>query len=104
MASNNLDYTKEDIDKFYKKRWNIEVYHKALKQNASLAKSPTRVRTQKNHIFMAVIAVTKLQLISLKENTNQFYLKTKLYIEAIKGAFKELEYIKKKHNINTFLA
>jgi len=53
---------------------------------------------------MAVIAVTKLQLISLKENTNQFYLKTKLYIEAIKGAFKELEYIKKKHNINTFLA
>ena len=31
-------------------RWQVEVYHKSLKQNASLACSPTRTKTtQGNH-------------------------------------------------------
>jgi hypothetical protein len=36
----------------YRKRWNVEPYHKSLKQNASLEKSPTHtVVTQTNHFF-----------------------------------------------------
>ena len=34
----------------YQKRWGIEEFHKSIKQNTRLAKSPTkRVHTQRNH-------------------------------------------------------
>ena len=36
----------------YEKRWKVEEYHKSLKSNAALGKSPTKtIRTQINHIF-----------------------------------------------------
>jgi len=105
LATNNLDYTKEDMEELYKKRWGIEVFHKTLKQNTSLAKSPTKtVRTQKNHIFMSILASVKLELLSSKENINHFSLKMKLYIKAIKSAFKELIKIKKKYGLEEVFA
>jgi len=98
LVTNDLDCTKEKMEKVYKKRWSIEVFHKTLKQNASLAKSPTkRVRTQTNHIFMAIVATAKLELLTIKENTNHFALKSKLYTKAIKIAFQELYDIKQKY-------
>ena len=43
------------ITTIYQKRWNVEPYHKSLKQNASLEKSPTQtVATQTNHFFAAL--------------------------------------------------
>ena len=43
------------ITAIYQKRWNVEPYHKSLKQNASLEKSPTQtVATQTNHFFAAL--------------------------------------------------
>ena len=40
----------------------MEVFHKSLKSNAHLAKSPTRtVRTQSNPVFMAIVAAFKLE-------------------------------------------
>ena len=41
-SDTELDY--ERITSLYQKRWNVECYHKSLKQNASLAKSPTQNR------------------------------------------------------------
>lgn len=36
----------------YQKRWKVEGYHKSLKQNLLLEKTPTKkVNTQKNHLF-----------------------------------------------------
>jgi len=100
LATNNLDYTKEDMETLYKKRWSIEVFHKTLKQNTSLAKSPTKVaRTQKNHIFMSILASVKLELLSFRDKRNHFSLKMKLYTKAIKSAFKELKRIKKKYGV-----
>ena len=47
LVSNDLKLSAENFQTLYKKRWSVEEYHKSLKQNASLAKSPTRtVRTQ----------------------------------------------------------
>ena len=40
LVSNNNDLSYESITTIYKKRWNVECYHKSLKQNASLEKSP----------------------------------------------------------------
>ena len=43
------------ITTIYQKRWNVEPYHKSLKQNASLEKSPTQtVTTQTNRFFAAL--------------------------------------------------
>lgn len=51
------------IAAIYQKRWNVEPYHKSLKQNASLEKSPTQtVTTQTNHFFAALRELNPVQL------------------------------------------
>ena len=55
LLSNDLNLSAEDFRTLYKKRWSVEEYHKSLKQNASLAKSPARtVTTQTNHLFASL--------------------------------------------------
>ena len=67
------------------------------KQNAALAKSPTKYEvTQSNHIFCSVIAYVKLELLKIKNCTNHFAIKGKLYLKAIQAAFKELQNLKPK--------
>lgn len=91
LASSDTSLTYDQITTIYQKRWNVEVIHKSLKQNAALERSPTKVmRAQCNHIFAAMVAVTKLECLKLTQQTNHFALKSKLYLKAIKAAFAEL--------------
>src|SRR3712207_6894256 len=47
--------------------WKVEEFHKSLKQNASLAKSPTRrVVTQSNHFFCCLCAFIKLESLKMQ--------------------------------------
>ena len=88
-SDTTLTYTQ--LTTLYQKRWNVEVIHKSLKQNAALERSPTKtIRTQCNHIFAAMVAVTKLECLKLTHQTNHFALKSKLYLKALKAAFYEL--------------
>jgi hypothetical protein len=41
-----------------------------------------------------MIAWAKLELLSIKEHTNHFALKTRLYLKAVQAAFDELQKIK----------
>jgi len=76
------------ITAIYQKRWNVEPYHKSLKQNASLEKSPTQtVVTQTNHFFAAVCGYIKLELLKGDTKLNHFALKSKLYLRALQSAF-----------------
>jgi hypothetical protein len=76
----------------YQKRWQVEVYHKSLKQNASLACSPTRTkRTQTNHFFCSLCAFVKLETLKIKTKCSHFALKTKLYQAALQAAFDQLQ-------------
>jgi hypothetical protein len=76
----------------YKKRWKVEVYHKSLKSNANLAKSPTKtLRTQSNHIFMAIYATFKLECLSIANHLNPFALCRKLLINASRSAYLQLQ-------------
>ena len=60
-----------------------------------LEKSPTKHEiSQCNHVFAAMIAWTKLELLSLKEQTNHFALKTKMYVKALRAAFEEVQRLK----------
>jgi hypothetical protein len=82
----------EQASTIYQKRWKVEEFHKSLKSNAGLAKSPTRtVMTQKNHIFMSIYAVFKLECLKIKHKTNHFALRTKLFIKANQLAYEELQ-------------
>lgn len=79
------------ITTIYQKRWNVESYHKSLKQNASLEKSPTQtVATQINHFFAALCGFLKLELLKCDTKLNHFALRSKLYLRAIHSAFAAL--------------
>jgi hypothetical protein len=80
------------ITALYQTRWKVEEYHKSLKSNLALAKSPTRTTvTQTNHLFCSVWAFVKLELLRVKITTNHFALKTKLYMAALRTAFDQLQ-------------
>lgn len=91
IATNDLESSADQIYEVYQKRWRIEEYHKSVKQNASLEKSPTKVvRSQKNHIFASIIAYCKLEFLKTKTKLNHFALKYKLLIKANQMALQEL--------------
>lgn len=76
----------------YQKRWKIEEYHRSLKQNAALTKSPTRtVTTQTNHFVAALYAFVKLEMLKVATKLNHYALKTKLYLAALQQAYLELQ-------------
>ncbi len=80
-----------DMTTIYRTRWNVEPYHKSLKQNASLEKSPTQtVTTQTNHLFGALCGYIKLELLKGTTKLNHFALKSKLYLRALRVAFETL--------------
>ena len=61
LISNDIDATAATLETIYKKRWKVEVFHKNIKSNTALAKSPTKmVRTQSNHIFMSLYTAARL--------------------------------------------
>jgi hypothetical protein len=92
LVTSDLELTYDGITTGYGKRWPIEPYHKSLKQNASLSKSPTKtVTTQSNHIFAALCAYIKLEMLKVSTQTNHFALKSKLYVQALRTAFDALQ-------------
>jgi hypothetical protein len=92
LVCSDLTCDYDAITTTYKKRWNVEVFHKSLKSNANLAKSPTRTtRTQSNHVFMSVCAAFKLECLSIKNKLNPFALCRKLLINASRAAYAELQ-------------
>ncbi|MCI0553571.1 MAG: transposase [Anaerolineae bacterium] len=91
LVTSDLELTYDGITTIYGKRWNVEPYHKSLKQNASLSLSPTKtVTTQSNHFFAALCAYIKLEMLNVTTKTNHFALKSKLYLRALRTAFDTL--------------
>ena len=95
LASSDLDCDGPTICAICQKRWKVETFHKTLKSNAALAKSPTRTeRTQSNHCFMSIYAAFRLEGLRLKHGMNHFALRARLYLTAIRHAFNELQLLK----------
>ena len=95
LVSNDFSLSDDDFTTLYKKRWSVEEYHKSLKQNAAIAKSPTRtVKTQSNHLFASILAYVKLEKLKFIQRLNHFAIKSKIYLAASKAAFNELNALK----------
>lgn len=92
LVTNDLESSADRIYEVYQKRWRIEEYHKSIKQNASLEKSPTKVvKSQKNHIFASIVAYCKLEFLRTKTSLNHFGMKYMLLLKANRAAFMELQ-------------
>ena len=91
LVSSDTTLAFDDVTTTYHKRWGVECYHKSLKQNVSLAKSPTHtVTTQTNHFFAALCGFIKLERLKVTTKLNHFALKSKLYLNALHSAFATL--------------
>lgn len=91
LVSSDTTVVFDDLTTTYHERWGVECYHKSLKQNVSLAKSPTQtVTTQTNHFFAALCGFIKLERLKMKTQLNHFTLKSKLYLNALRSAFDTL--------------
>lgn len=100
LVSNNLDLTSAEFINIYKKRWSVEEYHKSFKQNASMEKSPTRtVKTQTTHVFASLVAYIKLERYKFSTGLNHFAQKSKLFLNAYKLAFQELQKLKAENEV-----
>jgi len=95
LVTDDLTLNYDHLTTLYQKRWSVEVYHKSLKQNASLEKSPTRTETtQRNHLFASLCAYLKLESLKLTTGHNHFALKSKIYLSALRSAYDELVKLK----------
>jgi hypothetical protein len=91
LVTSDLTLRAEGMLTLYRTRWHVEPYHKSLKQNVSLTKSPTHtVRTQTNHFFAALCGYLKLEMLKVRTKLNHFALKMKLYLRANQVAFDAL--------------
>jgi hypothetical protein len=92
LAASDCQLTYDRITTLYQTRWNVEVFHKSIKSNTGLARSPTRtVRTQSKHFFASIYAFFKLEQLKLKHQLNHFALRSKLYLKALQASFAELQ-------------
>jgi hypothetical protein len=98
LVTSDLTLDADRIIAIYQKRWKVEEYHRSLKQNASLAKSPTRTETtQTNHFVAALWSFVKIELLKVQTNKNHYQLKAQLYFSALQQAFLELQNLRSKY-------
>ena len=98
LVSSDTTLSADTMTIIYRKRWNVEPYHKSLKQNASLEKSPTQtVTTQTNHLVASLWAYVKLEWLHKATHLNHFALKSKLYVAALHSAFAALRQLQSIH-------
>ena len=91
LVSSDMTLDAEKIIPIYQKRWKVEEDHRSLKQNGSLAKSPTRTETtQTNHFVAALWSFVKIELLKVQTNKNHYQLKAQVYFSALQQAFQEL--------------
>lgn len=62
-GTSNLDLTAADVERIYGNRWQIEEYHRGLKQQCGIAKCQARTdRSQRNHIWCAIHTFLVLEI------------------------------------------
>jgi hypothetical protein len=103
LMTSDLGLSFNELFSIYQKRWKIEEYHKSLKQNVAVGKSPAHtMQTQSNHIFASICAFSKMEELAVSKNTNHFALKKFVILTAQKQALQILEQLCQTANNFTF--
>ena len=91
LVSSDTSLNHAQLTMIYQRRWKVEEYHKSLKQNASMGKSPTKKPdTQANHFFAAILAYSKLEALKVRHGIGHFRLKAQLYLTGLKAMSQKL--------------
>lgn len=93
-ATSNLDMTLEQCAFRALDAWQIEVYHRGLKQNTGVERGQFRLsNAQKNHIALAIRAFLRLEVYRLKTGNSWFEAKQMIIRQAIRAYLKHPTYI-----------
>jgi len=92
LITNDSNLTKNQIHQIYQRRWKVEEFHKSLKSNLSLEKSPTKNKvSQNNHIICSIVAFFKLELLTKTSHfKNHFQFKQSILLKALQVSYQEL--------------
>lgn len=83
------DLGQPDVCLAYARRWLIEVYHREAKQTTNLAKCQARrSRSQRNHIFCALLAYCALELNQTKTKKSLYQTKLQIILPAVRHYLK----------------
>ena len=92
LVTRDLTLNADQLITIYPRRWKVEEYHRSRKQNAALAKSPTRTETTQTNYFVAALwSFVKIELLKVRTNKNHYQLKSQLYLSALQQAFHQLQ-------------
>lgn len=85
-ATSKLDMTLEKCAFYALDAWQIEVYHRGLKQNTGVERGQFRLLdAQKNHIALAIRAFVRLEAYRLKTGISWFEAKQTIIRQAIRS-------------------
>ena len=91
LINSDLSLDGASLLKTYKKRWKIEEYHRSIKNNTSLTKSPTKKeKSQLNHLFCSLYSFVKLEVMSLEQKVCQTSVRMKLILKVQQAGLAEL--------------
>lgn len=84
LATNKLDFSSEDIQKVFARRWKIEEYHRGLKQTVGLEMCQSRAkRAQRTHIFCSILSFLALEKKRLEESITWYEAKRQIIADAL---------------------
>ena len=87
FVTNELSLSGADLLALYQKRWQVECYHKSLKQNAAAGRAPLwSVSTLANHLWASLCAYARWEALHLKTRLGHFALKAKVRFAAQQAA------------------
>ena len=92
LASSDLSLDYQSLTTIYEKRWKVEEFFRSIKNNASFAKAPTKtITTQQAHFTASMIAYLKLERLKIRNQKNHYAMKSQIWLEATKAAWKQLD-------------
>lgn len=89
LVTNDLSLSAPDIREVYACRWQIEVYHRGIKQTTGLESCQARKqRSGRNHILCSILGFLALEKWRLEHNVSWYEAKQQLIAYAIKQYLK----------------
>jgi hypothetical protein len=83
-CTNKLDLTSTDMQKVFARRWEIEEYHRGLKQTVGIAKCQARTkRSQRVHIFCSLLSFLALEKKRLEEGITWYESKRRIISDSL---------------------
>lgn len=90
LASSDLNLDYPSLTTIYQKRWKVEGLFRSIKNNTAFAKAPTKtLKTQLAYFTASMIAFCILERLKVRNNKNQYAMKSQIWLAATKTAWKE---------------